>query len=197
MSLLDTLAATRQNIAAPLGSAREKDDFYRTPESATRDLLRVESLGPTVWEPSCGDGAICRVLETAGIRCVATDLVDRGYGEARRDFLMERELLAPVIVTNPPFKLADDFALHALSLGPDKLCLFARLAWLEGRARHERLWSRHPPSRIWVFARRLTLWRGDDPHPQDKGGAIAFAWFVWDAAASGGRPSLGWIGGAR
>ena len=192
MSLLDTLAATRQNIAAPRGLARERDDFYRTPEAATRALLGVEALGPLVWEPACGDGAICRVLETAGIRCVATDLVDRGYGEARRDFLMERDLLAPVIVTNPPFKLADEFALHALSLGVRKLCLFLRLAFLEGRARHDRLWAVHPPARVWVFSRRLTLWRGDDPNPQDKGGTIAFAWFVWDREV-GGPPRLGWL----
>ena len=96
---------------------REKDDFYPTPEPATRALLRSETFGPRIWEPACGDGAISRVLEQAGHEVISTDLFDRGFGEARIDFLMERRLLAPHIVTNPPFKLAEAFVRHALDLG--------------------------------------------------------------------------------
>lgn len=193
MSGLGTFSATSRNRAAALGSAREKDDFYRTPASATEELLRAEVLLPhRIWEPACGDGAISRVLESHGHEVVSTDLVDRGYGTARRDFLMERELPAPCIVTNPPFKLADEFVLHALDIGAETVCMFMRLAWLEGRARHARLWSKHPPARIWTFAARQTLWRGDDPNAQTTGGAIAFAWFVWTRGHSG-APALGWI----
>jgi hypothetical protein len=187
-----TMLAVAKGRGAPRGLLREKDDFYRTPEMATAALLGAEPLGDTVWEPACGDGAICRPLEAAGVRCVATDLVDRGYGAARRDFLFERELLAPVIVTNPPFKLADEFALHALGLGAQKVCLFMRLAWLEGGARCRSLWRPHPPARVWVFARRVPQWRAADPSPENKGGAIPFAWFVWERGHTGG-PTLGWI----
>jgi hypothetical protein len=131
------------------------------------------------------------VLQDAGHRVVSTDLVDRGHGTPGRNFLHETELQAPCVVTNPPFKLADDFALHALRLGAQKVALLMRLAWLEGRARHERVFKDHPPSRVWTFSRRLTMWRADDPNPRDSGGTMAFAWFVWERGHTG--PVLGWL----
>ena len=171
---------------------REANDFYKTPASCTVALLAVESFTTPVWEPACGDGAISGPLLDAGHQVVSTDLVDRGYGASRRDFLMEQRLLAPAIITNPPFKLADEFVLHALHLGAVKVAMFMRLAWLEGSGRHGRLWSRHPPARVWVFSKRQTLWRGDDPAARENGGAIAFAWFVWERGHDG-APALGWI----
>ena len=171
---------------------REKDDFYPTPPCSTEALLSVERFPSMVWEPACGDGAISRVFEAFGHEVVSTDLVDRGFGIARRDFLMEQELAAPAIVTNPPFKLADEFVLHALHLGATKVAILARLAWLEGSRRKDSLWCRTPIARIWVFSKRQTLWRGDDPNAKGKGGAIAFAWFVWEVGYIG-KPVLGWI----
>jgi hypothetical protein len=171
---------------------REKDDFYRTPAHSTKALLAVESFPTSIWEPACGDGAISEVLIAAGHATVSTDLVDRGYSQAGRDFLFEQSLPAPAIVTNPPFKLADEFVLHALRLGASKVAMFMRLGWLEGSARRASLWAPHPPARIWVFSRRQTLWRGDDVSPQEKGGAIAFAWFVWERGHVG-APALGWL----
>lgn len=171
---------------------RQPDDFYATPPRCTEALLSVETFPHRVWEPACGDGAISRVFVDAGHEVVSTDLVDRGFGVARRDFLFETTLAAPAVVTNPPFKLADEFTLHALHLGAEKVAIFQRTAWLEGRARHAALWLPHPPARIWQFCGRQTLWRGDDVDKKDKGGTIAFAWFVWDRAHQG-PPSLGWL----
>lgn len=187
----NTFAQTRKNLR----SERQRDDFYRTPATATEALLAVEAFSGWVWEPACGDGAISKVLTRHGIQVFSEDLIDYGFGFAGRDFLLTRGLAATQIITNPPFKLADEFALHALELGATKIALLCRLAWLEGAARHQRLWSKHPPSRVWTFCRRQTLWKGDDPNAQDKGGAIAFAWFVWDAAHQG-ETVLRWLPGA-
>jgi hypothetical protein len=172
---------------------REKDDFYRTPPHATQALLRVEKFPATIWEPACGDGAISRVFAAAGYTVHSTDLVDRGYGVPRRDFLMEHQAPASCIVTNPPFKLADEFVLHAFRLGVSRVAILQRLAWMEGSARHAALWAKHPPARVWVFAKRVTMWRGDAPNARDTGGAIPFAWFVWDGDAAGCTPALGWL----
>jgi len=171
---------------------RERDDFYSTPPAVTRALLSKERFSTRIWEPACGLGAISDVLTEAEYDVVSTDMVERGFGIGGRDFLFETKLEAPAVVTNPPFKLADEFVLHALYLGAEKCAFFMRTAWLEGRARHARLWSKHPPVRVWQFCGRQTLWRGDDPSPKDKGGAIAFAWFVWEAGYRG-APALGWL----
>jgi hypothetical protein len=171
---------------------REKDDFYRTPPRATLALLTKERFSPTIWEPACGDGAISRVLEQAGYQVISTDLVDRGFGQSRCDFLLERELIAPAVVTNPPFKLSDEFVLHALHLGAEKVAIFQRTAFLEGAARYKMLWSRFPPARVWIFSSRVTLWRGDDPDQRDTGGVMSLAWFVWERGHQGAF-SGGWL----
>lgn len=187
-----TGAPATVTASIPRGDKRERDDYYRTPTHSIEALLKVERFTHDVWEPACGDGAISRVLVDQGYDVVSTDLIDRGYGLHRRDFLFEQDLLAGSIVTNPPFKLADEFVLHALHLGAVKVAIFMRTAWLEGRERHRRLWGPHPPIRVWQFSGRQTLWRGDDVNPGDRGGAIAFAWFVWERGYTG-APALGWL----
>lgn len=173
------------------GTYRHEDDYYRTPAHCTQALLSVEVLDPVVWEPACGDGAIAKVLEAAGYSVTSTDLHDRGYGEPCVDFLTATELRADCIVTNPPYELADEFALHALALGADKVMLLCRLAWLEGQERYERLYSQQQLARVWVFASRQTLWRGDE-ESEDDGGMTAYAWFVFQRGHSG-IAELGWL----
>src|SRR5258705_7904102 len=94
------------------------NDLYETPEVATLALLRAEPLPRTIWEPACGPGAIVRVLRDAGHRVIDYRSPDQDH--AGRDFLLERRTPNGVemIVTNPPGKLASQFAAHALSLCP-------------------------------------------------------------------------------
>ena len=169
---------------------RERDDFYPTPAEGTRALLAVEKFDGAIWEPACGEGDISRVLESAGYDVVSTDLIDRGYGEARRDFLMEWRPLAPNIVTNPPFKHAEEFVRKALDLTTGKVAMLCRLAWLEGKQRRE-LFEGTPLARVWVFAGRLSMHRGKLGET-GQGGMLAFAWFVWEHGHQG-PPSLGWV----
>ena len=170
---------------------REKDDFYPTPEAATRSLLGAVKFGPKIWEPACGDGAISRVFEAAGHEVVSTDLMDRGYGTSRVDFLMEQRLLAPEIVTNPPFKMAEEFVRHSLSLGAEKVAMMLRLAWLEGSQR-QRLFESTPLARVLVASRRLSMARGGTDTGGGAGSMIAFAWFIWDRSHTT-APELSWF----
>lgn len=173
-------------------SKRHAEDFYRTPPECTSALLAYESFSGPIWEPACGDGAISEVLKSAGHDVFSTDLIDRGYGFGELDFLAQGQTVAPTIVTNPPFKLADAFVLHSLSLGVCKIAMLLRLTWLEGEARRRKLFQHYPPSRVWIFSRRPTLWNGDDPDARTTGGAIAYGWFIWDRDHVG-PPTLGWI----
>ena len=168
---------------------REANDFYPTPERGTRALLAVERFDGAIWEPACGDGAMSRVLEDAGHDVVSTDLVDRGYGESRRDFLMEFTLAAPNVVTNPPFKLALQFMQHAWSLGARKMAFLLRLAALEG-AERGKFYDSSNLARVWVFRGRLSMYRSGIVLAN--GGMVPMAWFVWDRAHQG-PPTLGWL----
>lgn len=162
-------------------------DLYETPEVAVRALLKVEALPPEIWEPSCGRGAISKVLQSAGHIVHSTDIEDYGFGVGGRDFFLETK--APpgfdCIVTNPPFKLASKYAAHALTLVP-RVALLLRLAFLEGVGRSP-IMEGGALARVHVFKNRLPMMHRDG-WPADqriKSGAVAFAWFVWDKSHSG------------
>ena len=116
--------------------AERGHDLYETPAVAVEALLRVLELrSGAIWEPACGRGAIANVLRARGHCVVCTDLVD--YDADRTaiygvDFLKTTGLPPGVttIVTNPPFKSANDFIAHAIELCPNVIML-GRLALLE------------------------------------------------------------------
>lgn len=169
---------------------REKDDYYPTCVEATRSLLAIEPIGQHVWEPACGEGDISKELERTGRTVISSDLVNRGYGTPRVDFLFENQLLAPTIITNPPFKLSEEFVQHALDLGAEKVCMLLRLAWLEGEGRKRRIYDVVPPARVHISSRRLTMLRGGDEDVRGGGGMIAFGWFVWERGFRGPWPEM-------
>jgi hypothetical protein len=167
---------------------RPENDFYPTPPEGTLGLLKVEDFVGDIWEPACGDGAMSRVLEGAGYNVVSTDLEPRNYG-VQADFLSSKILLAPNIVTNPPFRIALEFVEHARDLGASKVSLLCKLAFLEGQERATWL-ENSPLKNVWVFKKRLTLYR--EGMKMKNSGMIAFAWFVWERGYSG-KPMIGWI----
>ena len=171
-----------------------KDDLYETPPAAVHALLAVEQFDGPVWEPACGPGAIVRELEASGQEVVASDLVDYGWEHASGvDFLME--LKAPLgvrsIITNPPFKLAEEFAAQAVRFVPVTAMLL-RLAFLEGLRWQDRGLAQHL-SAVWVFAPRLPfMHRAGYDGPINSNSGMPFAWFVWRHDHDG-PPRIGWL----
>lgn len=169
---------------------RPEADYYPTPPAAVAALLHRQAFGSKeIWEPACGDGAISRVLEHAGYTVYSSDLFDRGYGEAGKNFLETMARPCDTIITNPPFSLAEQFLVHALNIGVVHIALLLKLTFLEGQARSKVL-ERSPLETVWVFRKRLTMTRGGEN--MTSGGMIAFAWFVWRAGYSG-APAIGWL----
>jgi hypothetical protein len=129
---------------------------------------------------------------------MSSDLVDRGYGEAGVDFLCDsiRSRRVPNVVTNPPYIVALPFVRRALEVATSKVAMLLRLSWLEGVERGK-LFREHPPSRVWVFSKRLTIQRSECDIHRDAGGMVAFCWMVWDKADTSGETRLGWINPVR
>lgn len=170
--------------------AERGDDLYETPACATEALLRFEKLPEIVWEPACGPGAIVRVLRGAGHKVYATDLVDYGCpeSESRIDFLMETgaPTFIGAVVTNPPFKLANQFVGHALMLAP-KVVMLLRLAFLEGTGRSP-IMDGGALARVYVFKNRLPMMHRAGRGTQvakTNSSTMAFAWFVWERSHKG------------
>lgn len=176
--------------ARDAGGMRQ-DDFYPTPPEAVHALCKHEKFTGSIWEPACGDGAISKVLTDYGYSVISTDLVNRGYGANRIDFLMERHPRAPNIVTNPPFKNSEEFARHALTLTTGKVVFLLRLVWLAGKSRGE-MFRRSPLARVLIFSSRLPMMhRGGYEGPKSSS-AIDFAWFVFEHGYIG-KPTIDWI----
>jgi hypothetical protein len=164
-------------------------DFFPTPAWATRSLIDNEPFEGEIWECACGDGSMARALNEAGHKVLATDLYARGYGEAGVDFLTSTRQ-TDNIVTNPPYNCAEGFVSQGLKLARRKFALLLRLAFLEGSNRAETIFLEHPPSRVWVFAERITFYMKDAEKAGS--GTTAYAWFVWDKQAAPGT-ELRWI----
>jgi hypothetical protein len=156
-------------------------DLYETPDVAVEALLRVERLPPRIWEPACGPGRIVRVLERAGHTTYASDIEKYEEGQVVRDFF---EFTAPppayynTIVTNPPYRWAEKFVRHALTLCPNVIMLL-RLAFLESQRRTDIL-ENAGLARVYVFRKRLPMMHRAGWEGRKSNSGMAFAWFVWE-----------------
>jgi hypothetical protein len=158
-------------------------DFFPTPRWATYALINNEDFRGDIWECACGNGAMSVVLEETEQRVASSDLYDRGYGERGIDFLSP-DRKADNIITNPPYNSAEGFVRSGLASANRKFALLLRLAFLEGANRQRNIFSKHPPSRVWVFSERITFYPAG---AERKGsGTTAYAWFVWDKDATNG-----------
>lgn len=173
---------------------RQKDDFYPTPPHATEALLSRESFKGSIWEPACGDGAIAKILESKGYTVYATDKYDRGYGVYDIDFTswdyrqtFNRKL--GNVITNPPYKLAQEFVEKSLECTTGKVAMLLKLNFLESARRYE-MFKRTPLKTVYVFSKRLNFYQGETKG--NKSGVMAFAWFVWEHGYEG-EPKIEWI----
>lgn len=158
---------------------RQEDDFYATDPKAAKLLLELEDFDHNIWECACGEGHLAEVFKEAGHNVFATDLIDRGYGAGGFDFLNCNESWDGDIITNPPYKYAQEFVEHAMELVPDgaKVAMFLKLQFLEGKARRE-LFKKYPPKTVYVSSSRLICAKNGDFETVTSS-AVAYCWYVW------------------
>lgn len=165
---------------------RECDDYYATDPSAIDSLVANISLPQKIWECACGEGHLSERLKSLGYTVFSSDLVDRGYGIGGVNFLLSKEIPHDVtcILTNPPYRYAAEFVIHALHLLPANglCCMFLKTLFLEGKARYDKIYSITPPKFVFQFSSRvLCAKNGDFDKMRASGGsAISYAWFVWE-----------------
>jgi hypothetical protein len=181
--------ATVDSAISAVPRERSTNDWYVEPEWAIDGLLDVQRFAGSVWDPACGAGTICKVFARHGFEAVGSDIEDRGFGGVQ-DFLDKNFSFVNVdnIVTNPPFSLAEVFLARALSVARLKVAMLLRLSWAEGRGRRW-VWDTTPLAAVHPFAARVSMPPGG-VKVEAKGGAVAFAWFVWDHGWPVGMPPI-------
>ena len=160
---------------------REVNDYYATEPKALELLLQEESFSDKVWECACGEGHLAKVLKEHGYKVLATDLIDRGYGIGDVDFLKWSSEWDGDIITNPPYKYAQEFVQKALEIITEghKVVMFLKLQFLEGKARRK-LFDKYPPRTVYISSSRLQCAMNGDFEKYSKSIAVAYAWFIWE-----------------
>lgn len=181
---------------------RQTEDFYATEPKALEIFLeQLEKdgvkLSEKIWECSCGQGHLANILKEKGYDVIASDLIDRGYGQGGidflSDFLIDREKsYKGDILTNPPFKLAEKFVEKGMELllEGNKLILFLKIQFLEGQKRKE-LFNKYPPKYVYVNSARQ-LCAKDGEFEKYTATTQFYAWYVWEKGFIG-EPIIRWI----
>lgn len=158
-------------------------DLYPTPPWATRALcewLRNASgdlCRLTCWEPAAGLGDMVHPLREYFGEVYASDVDAHNGGHEVSDFLWPSDRRADFIISNPPFKLAEQFISTALDRSARGVAMLVRSAFLEGVGRHARVYSKIPPSAVLQFTERVVMHHGKLSKTGST--ATAYCWVVW------------------
>ena len=170
---------------------RQSEDYYATDPKAVTLLLGLEKFKGPILEPCCGEGHISKVLLENGFKVDSFDIVDRGFGKVQ-DFLSDEvSSWKGDIITNPPYKLANEFLNKALQIVPKgrKVAMFLKVQFLEGKQR-KGFFKKYAPKKIWVSSSRLKCGMNGDFGGANS--ALAYAWFIWEKGYQG-ETTLDWF----
>jgi predicted RNA methylase len=173
---------------------RHEDDFYATPEWVTRialphvfsEQVATDVQCVRVLDPCCGDGKILSAVKQWGTM-IGLDCTTVGYelDETRAkeaedsgvvvlktgDALKQEWVEADVLITNPPYKLAENFVIKALEAGYPTVAMLLRLNWLASMKR--RSFHTQYPSDVHVLPKRPSF------TANGRTDSTEYAWFVW------------------
>jgi hypothetical protein len=114
----------------------------------------------------------------------SADVHPYGHG-AVADFLTSpvAERSVDWIVTNPPFRLAEDFIKRALIVSRRGVAILARAVFGESVGRYRNIFEPTPPSKYAPFVERVPMIKGRLDAKAST--ATGCAWFVWEKPGSG------------
>lgn len=176
---------------------KDSPDDFPTPPWATRGLIehvfgdtdRFKSQ--TCLEPSCGAGHMAKVLKEYFGEVSCADAYQYGYGDVR-DFLTYPYKTNAVdwVITNPPFRLAEEFVIRALRVARMGVAILARTVFLESVGRYSGIFRESPPNKFAQFVERVPMVRGRLDGKATT--ATGYAWFVWEKGNTQ-PPRLTWV----
>ncbi len=178
----NTSSAVMQQRSEPHDSL---DDFPTQPW-ATRALCEHVLIGcylpgKTVWEPACNRGHMSTPLAEYFGAVWASDIHDYGTQRSfQHDFLFPVMPLSETpdwIISNPPFRLAEQFIARGRELATEGVAMIVRTSFLEGVGRYENLFSKNPPSIVAQFSERVPMVKGRLTATGST--ATSYCWLVW------------------
>ena len=160
------------NVMHQRVEAHDSLDDFQTPPWAGRALcehllMLGEPLGrQSAWEPAVNRGSLFHGLTGYFDQTHASDIYNYDYVRNCHavDFLWtgSEDEFAPVdwIITNPPFRLAEQFIDRALDVAKVGCAMLLRTGFLHGGQRYEKLFKDRPPTCVLHFAERVVILKG-------------------------------------
>lgn len=171
-------------------------DDFPTPPWATRAVCeKLEIIfGPmrkkVCREPAANRGHMVAPLKEYFAEVHASDVHDYGAGFAVHDYLMPiPEDQVDWTISNPPFRLAEQFIAKGLRQSRQGVAMIVRSAFLEGQGRYDRVFKPHPPAFVFQFTERVVMHKGR--LAPEGSTATAYCWVIWAKGCT--ETKLGWI----
>lgn len=199
---IDTIRVGNRSSAVmqQRSEAHDSLDDFPTPPWAVRafcDYMQRKESQPlgqyTVREPAANRGYMARPLAEYFGAVLASDIHDYGAGYPIRDYLfgLDGDLsMVDWTITNPPFRLAQQFIERAIRTSRRGVAVIVRSAFVEGGGRYNELFLPTPPALVLQHVERVPMVKGRyDPKASS---ATAYSWLVWYPGHTG-RPAFDWI----
>ena len=159
-------------------------DDFPTPPWATRAVCEyLRFIGETIGEmkarePAANRGHMAGPLKEYFQDVEASDIHDYGVGIPVNDYLFgPHPSRVDWTITNPPFRLAEQFISRALATSDRGVAMIVRTAFLEGINRYQNIFAIHRPAFVLQFTERVVMHRGK---LSEKGStATAYCWVIW------------------
>lgn len=191
----------KNHMVARRSSKNSLDDFP-TPPWATRaffhyvvpEFLRASDL--IFLEPAAGRGHMARTIKEFVQLVKAADVKDYGRGYKVADYTNGGKYgRYDAMMTNPPYKCANDFVVRALNEAR-YVAILVRTLWLEGgkdvpTSRWNRILKERPPQRVGLISARMPARKGRviQKHPV----FVSHSWVFWDQMSSQKGTQFIWI----
>jgi hypothetical protein len=94
------------------------------------------------------------------------------------------------VITNPPFRLGEEFITRSLLIARRGVAMLTRSIYIESIGRYQRLFLPRPPSFLAQFSERVPMVKGR--LDQRASTATGYCWLIWDKTRRG-PTELVWI----
>lgn len=191
-------------------SQRDALDYYSTDSSEVLNILRtldIDFSNQSILEPCVGGGHMAEAIEEycnekncSNVRLIGSDIKDRGWIANNWDLTYNLDFFADDypnckadwVIMNPPYGVIEPFTIRALEIADKGLIMLARLQFLEGKSRYEKIFKKNSPTDVYVYVDRICCHKNGEIQ-QNEAKIQCYAWFLFDKRKDTKNTELHWI----
>lgn len=158
---------------------RQPNDLYCTNPIVLEKLLEVEEFDKNIWECCNGLGHLSNVLIKKGYNVKKSDIINyKGDDTNIIDFLNCNDKYDGDIITNPPYRNAEDFIIKSHDLINDgrKIAMYLKINFLSSQKRYS-LFQTYKPQTVYIMSTRYSC--AKNGNFTNINGTMDYCWVIW------------------